>query len=77
MSVTIHLSCCGCDATAEGTAPIRRQWVSISGGNLHKVQQVPPTITDLAPEGWVMFDPYTLVTYCPKCWAEIESGETS
>jgi len=30
------------------------------------------TAREVAPDGWVAFDPYTGCTYCPKCWAEIE-----
>lgn len=71
MSVTVKFSCSGCDATADGVGPIERRWVSTYGGKIHHTEQTP--IGDLAPEGWVPFDPYTLVTYCPTCWASIEA----
>jgi len=29
---------------------------------------------DHGPEGWVVYDPYTLVTYCGECWESIENG---
>jgi hypothetical protein len=35
------------------------------------------TVEAAAPEGWVVFDPYTHLTYCPACWASIESGNDS
>lgn len=69
MSVTLTLHCEGCDCTAEGTDPLRKQWVSISGGQFHVSQLGDPAA--LTPEGWVMFDPSTFCTYCPDCWASI------
>lgn len=60
MSIRVTFECNGCDATAEGTARLLQR------------QRDPATV---APEGWVPFDPYTGVCYCPKCWAEIEAPE--
>lgn len=73
MSVKLLLSCGGCDTTAT-VGPLRRRAESVFGGSLCAVVTDEPE--DLAPEGWVMFDPYTYCTYCSTCWAEIEGGET-
>ena len=72
MSVTIHAACTGCDATAEG-GQIQARYVSTFGGSIHHIERTP--IEDAAPEGWVLFDPYTLTTYCPTCWALIVRPE--
>lgn len=71
------LFCCdGCDATAESTEWLRKEFVSFSGRShgfgSARWQNTPD---DVAPEGWIAADPYTFCTYCPKCWAEIESHE--
>jgi hypothetical protein len=73
MSVRLLLSCGGCDATAE-VGPLRRRYVSVFGGNLCRVTTDDPEA--LAPDGWVMWDPYTHCTYCPECWASIETRTT-
>ncbi len=72
MGVTIHVSCSGCDAEADG-GQIHKRWVSTFGGGIHHAEM--SSINDAAPEGWVLFDPYTLITYCPACWASIEAPE--
>lgn len=74
MSVTLLFSCSGCNAKAEGTGPMRKQFVSLSGrpygfGSARWMESP----DDLAPEGWVAADPYTYMTYCPECWAGIEA----
>jgi hypothetical protein len=72
--VSVHLSlrCGGCPATIE-VGPLRRRYVSIyPGSNISRVETDEPE--DLIPEGWIMFDPYTLCTYCPECWAGIEAS---
>ncbi len=74
MSVLVKFKCDGCDAEADGTACLRRTFRSFSGRS-HGLGVVVPanSVEDLAPEGWVAYDPYTYATYCPKCWAEIET----
>ena len=75
MSVRVMFECDGCDAKAEGTAPLRKRFVSVSGRDHgFGTARWENTPDDVAPEGWVAADPYTYVTYCPKCWHEIESG---
>jgi hypothetical protein len=73
MPVTITLNCGGCDARAEGTAPLRRNFVSFSGQDHGFGQFRTGTVEDITPEGWMPYDPYTQCTYCPKCWASIEA----
>ena len=71
MSVTIHLSCGGCDATAEGTRPLKSEFVSFSGRSYGFGSMLQEKATAVVPEGWIAFDPYTGCCYCPKCWALI------
>lgn len=66
---TLHFACSGCDATAEGTKPLRQGIVTEHGLAVEPVRAI-----DTVPEGWVLFDPYTGCTYCPTCWQEIEGG---
>ena len=63
MSVKVQLECDGF---------LRKEFVSVSGRS-YGIGSFQPanTVEDLAPEGWVPWDPYTCATYCPKCWAEI------
>ena len=76
--VTVTYQCSGCDADA--VAPeqrIRREFVSLSGQD-HGIGSyvIPPVkIESVAPEGWVAYDPFTMCTYCPKCWASINEYE--
>jgi hypothetical protein len=77
VTVNITYSCGGCSAKA--TAPeqvIRSEFVSLSGQSHGFGRQVhePVKVASLAPEGWVVFDPYTGCTYCPACWVSIISA---
>jgi len=69
MSVTVTFRCSGCDAVAEGTAPIRWEFRSISGRNHGIIGSViqANTIESVTPEGWWAHDPWTYATYCPEC----------
>jgi len=72
--ITVHFSCGGCDAKTEGTRRLTRRFVSINGkgyGFGHYEYDQPQ---DVAPEGWVVFDPYTGCCYCPTCWKDIEAN---
>ena len=67
---TLRYECAGCDNTAEVpvrveifTEPIGPTWV--------KVTTRLPKLPDLTPDGWMVSDPYTHLTYCPTCWALI------
>lgn len=69
ISVTFH--CGGCLAVAEGTGRLSRTFVSVTGKS-HGIGSYQYNIPqDVAPEGWIAFDPYTSCTYCPTCWEEI------
>ena len=61
MSISVKFSCDGCDTQANGT------------GILSKRNQNPQQV---APKGWIAFDPYTGCCYCPKCVAQIEKGDS-
>lgn len=74
MSVNIQFSCGGCQATAEGTSPIRRRFESFSGRPWGLGGYKVDTIESVTPDGWIAFDPYTQCCYCPTCWAEIDGG---
>jgi len=70
--VKVLFECGGCDAKAEGTDYLRREFRSISGrsygiGGAVEVNSV----DDVVPEGWVAFDPYTYCCYCPVCVEDI------
>ena len=76
ITVTYTYACGGCDEKEINTSGrVTRTFSSFSGRShgfgTYSVEQ--PSAIDLAPEGWVPFDPYTQCCYCPKCWAEIEA----
>lgn len=72
MSVTVKFSCNGCNAVAEGTKPLRREFVSFSGRSYGwGTHRMTVGVEDVLPEGWVAFDPCTQCCYCPTCWAGI------
>ena len=77
MSATIRLSCDGCFETAE-TERFKRDFASFSGRSYGFGRFIETTPEDLVkPTGWVLMDPYTGCTYCPKCWAEIMDGSAA
>lgn len=76
MSVTVVFQCSGCFAEPE---PVRAKVMtkglfSAAAGVTRDgwVVRHKPSIESLAPDGWVPFDPYTGLCYCPTCWASIE-----
>ena len=72
MSITVTFQCTGCFRTEPGTTILQRGCWSFTG------REVPKRgVEDVAPEGWIAFDPYTGCTYCPECWAWIENGGDS
>ncbi len=71
MSVTVHLSCSWCDATAVGTRPVRGYFESFSGRSHGFGQNHVESVEEVCPDGWVMFDPWTHACYCAACWAWI------
>jgi hypothetical protein len=78
MTIRLTFVCDGCHKEAPGTGFIEKHFVSVSGrsygfGSYRYVKSP----ADLAPEGWMPFDPYTQCCYCPECWASIEGEEGS
>ncbi len=74
MSVTVNFKCSGCFTETKGTTFLRRRFIS-TDGKAHGVgRYVIDTPQDVAPEGWIAFDPYTGCCYCPDCWKEFENG---
>lgn len=74
MSVRIRMICDGCFKETE-TSRIRQEFVSFSGRGYGMGVVKTPTIDDVCdPTGWVWSDPYTFCTYCPDCWAEINTA---
>jgi hypothetical protein len=72
MSVKVTFDCDGCFAMAGGTASLRWGFRSLSGRDYGVGAVVATrTVEDVAPEGWVVHDPFTFACYCPTCWADI------
>lgn len=69
--IAVELRCCGCDATAGG-ARLRERFHGQNGGSGWGRWVMELTSV---PDGWVPFDPWTHVTYCPECFSKIEQGE--
>mgnify|MGYP007100082236 CR=1 FL=1 len=72
MSPAVLLHCC-CDATVSAT--LSREFRPIFHGGDSGLGRWELRLD--VPDGWVAFDPYTNVTYCPTCWADIETPEPS
>ncbi len=70
MSIKVTYDCCGCEASATVILP-GAFFLSITGRSygLGTVQY--PRVRDHVPEGWMDYDPYTYLTYCPDCVASI------
>lgn len=75
MAVTVNFECGGCFKKVAGTTFLRSHFQSINGKGYGFGTWKADTPQDVAPEGWVAFDPYTKACYCPQCWAEIEAPE--
>lgn len=73
MSVTVKFSCGGCSKEVDGTTFMRRHFDSVNGKGYGFGMWHEDTPQDVAPAGWIAFDPYTGCCYCPECWAEIEA----
>lgn len=78
MSVKISFECDGCNAESGEAIRIRREHVyhpvgQMNGIPMSRVERRPFDVQAAAPDGWVASDPYTACTYCPECWAIVES----
>jgi len=71
MTVKVIFECDGCDAKIDGVRPIRETFHSLDGKGWGFGRWCRDTIEDVAPYGWISFDPATKCTYCPKCWSSI------
>lgn len=69
--ITLIFQCGGC--FEEASALLGRTFISVTGRPYGFGRWQTDNVADLAPEGWVVFDPYTQATYCPECWAGIET----
>lgn len=73
MTVRVSFECGGCFATADGTKWLQRRVVETAnapgGGEFVRYRNDTPQ--DVAPAGWIAFDPYTGCCYCPACWASV------
>ena len=77
MSAKLALHCDGCDATHDAGA-LRKTFESFSGrSHGFGVWRHPDIDAVVEPTGWQWSDPLTSCCYCPKCWAEIVSGEVA
>ncbi len=79
MSVTgtLTLSCGGCSREATVLLPrvSKRFHGSHGDWGIGRAIVEPVDFEALAPDGWVMFDPWTYVTYCPDCWKSITAED--
>lgn len=74
MSVLVVFECSGCGEKADGIKPLRKEFVSVSGRSYGLGSaRWSVGVDDVVPDGWIAFDPYTHITYCPTCWASIEN----
>jgi len=69
MGLRLIYECGGCDATAE--AHMERHFDSFNGKGYGFGKWREDRPQDVAPDGWIAYDPWTSCTYCPACWAEI------
>lgn len=70
--ITVTFSCGGCEARTAGTRPVRSEFISLSGQDHGLGCMHTEPVSAVAPEGWMIADPYTGCCYCPACWAAIE-----
>lgn len=77
MSVRVLFECDNCEKKEFGTHPLRREFRSITGKTYGLGSFVPVnTVLEVAPTGWVPYDPYTQCTYCSACYQLIQDKET-
>ena len=73
MSVRVIFECDGCPSKTE--ARLKSEFVSISGRSYGLGRRIEQKASELAPDGWIAFDPYTGCCYCPTCWQSIMEPE--
>lgn len=72
--ITLMFKCGGCPKEEPGTHWLTNSFTPFIPGGSFGTRHM-TTAQDVAPEGWIAFDPYTQATYCPECWAGIESDD--
>lgn len=73
--IEIKFTCDGCFAETKATVPHPRTegvFRDLQPGESGFVKTTHPTIRDCAPDGWIVFDPFTRLVYCPACWSLID-----
>lgn len=75
MAITATFRCDGCDAKAEGTKPLGRQFHGITGRAHGFGHHRYDTANDVVPDGWTA---YCIIgcCYCPACTAELNKPTT-
>ena len=78
MGVYVSLTCCGCTAAVSGLrlGIIHDELPRRHAAGMEWVSERRQTVEEVAPDGWMPFDPYTNATYCPDCWASIVGGDS-
>ncbi len=69
--ITVKFSCDGCHTEVNGTSFLKSEFHGVTGKSHGFGHWENELAEDMAPEGWIAFDPYTRCTYCPDCWQSI------
>jgi len=75
MTTKLLMSCDGCHIKTTSEKWFSRTFRSFDGKGWGLGVWEETEAKDIVPNGWILMDPYTGCTYCPKCWAEIEAGD--
>ena len=71
--ILVTFYCSGCNESAKGKAPLSRNFIRLWDRSNFGCWG-PYKVKEIAPEGWMIGDPYTDCVYCSKCWEEIETS---
>lgn len=74
MPTKLHMTCDGCHAETVSEKWLGRHFNSVNGKGYGFGAWEYDRPEDIAPEGWVVRDPFTGCTYCPECWVEITAA---
>ena len=72
MPITVTFTCDGCFEAIEGIEDLSRTFTSVSGRDCGTGSWKYKNASEVVPEDWIAYDPYTGCCYCPKCWEEID-----
>ena len=72
--ITVTFHCGGCSATAQGTKPLDRKFLSLNGRGYGFGRHQYDTALDAIPEGW-LYPCIVGCAYCPDCRKGLEEGE--